>query len=131
MDAVFYLLSHFSFPFGIRNFSLITCILYFLVTGAICRLRKIYNQLEFHFGRSLFEPEHHSFQTYLKYAVGLQVVDEMRHSQELRSFKTSRNAKTLGRCSDDFLLRRACEFVFDCTYNNSDLLYLFGNECVE
>lgn len=131
MDAVFFLLSHFFFPFVVCNFSLITCILYFLVTGAVCRLRKIYSQLEFHFGRSLFEPEHHSSQTYFKYAIGLQVVDEMWHSQDLRSFKTSRNAKTLSRSSDDFLLWRACEFVFDCTCNNSDLFYLFGNECVE
>lgn len=61
----------------------------------------------------------------------MQAVDEMRYSQELRSFKTSRNAKTLSRGSDDFFLWPACEFVFDFVYLCSDLFYLFGSEGVK
>jgi hypothetical protein len=62
---------------------------------------------------------------------GMQAVDEIRYSHGLRSFKTSRNAKTLSRSSDDFFLWPACEFVFDCTYNCSDLFYLLGSEGVK
>jgi len=61
----------------------------------------------------------------------MQAADEIRYSQELRSFKTSRYAKTLSRSRDDFFLCSACEFVCDCTYNCSDLYYLFGSESVK
>jgi hypothetical protein len=61
----------------------------------------------------------------------VQAVYEIRYSQELRSLKPSRNAKTLSRSSDDFFLWPACEFFFDCTYNCSNLFYLFGSEGVK
>jgi hypothetical protein len=61
----------------------------------------------------------------------MQAADEIRYSQELRSFKTSCNAKTLSRSRDDFFLCSFLEFVCDCIYNCSDLYYLFGSEGVK